>query len=239
VSKPQKLRSVEQYGRRYVQEYLANAKDRHEAIMNDPMEALAFMYGKLFMRGRRDEVSIAFRDRTLAVIQRHKTLEQIDLDGLEDKLERNKVTNRYDRRMVREVISFARNELDAHGRNVFNWAADAIRAGGAAKAYDALTGIFAVGDKLATFYLRDVALVEGIEDSIQAEDYVYFQPVDTWVEQVALALEIVETADLGRIFTVKHKIISDCVATGVSPPLFNAGAWMVGAQAYRLLLERL
>ena len=100
------------------------------------------------------EYRFPYRVRALAVIQKHKTLDQIDLDGLGDKLERNKVTNRYDRRMVREVISFARNELDAYDCNVFNWAADAIRGGGAAKAYDALTGIFAVGDKLATFYLR-------------------------------------------------------------------------------------
>jgi hypothetical protein len=95
------------------------------------------------------------------------------------------------------------------------------------------------GTSLLRSTCADVALLEGIEDSIRAGDYGYFQPVDTWVEQVALALEIVETPDLGRIFTVKHKIISSCVATGVSPSLFNADAWMVGAQAYRLLLERL
>lgn len=86
---------------------------------------------------------------------------------------------------------------------------------------------------------RDVALVEDAEASIRSDDYPCFQPVDTWVEQVAQSLGLIEAADRGRLSVVKRKIISACLAEGVSPLLFNAGTWLVGAHAYRLLLELL
>jgi hypothetical protein len=92
---------------------------------------------------------------------------------------------------------------------------------------------------LRTFYLRDVALLEDMEDTIEAEDYPYFQPVDTWVKRVASSLAIIDERDEDRHSVVKEKIISECLAAEVSPLLFNAGAWMVGAHAYELLIERL
>lgn len=234
-----KLKPVEQYGRRYVQEYLADARRRRDVIAGDPLAALSFMHGKLFMRGRRDEISVAFRNRTREVLAQYEHLEDIDLRTLDGELIGNQVNNRYDRRMVRESVSFARDELIAYDRNVFTWAVDAIRRGEADAAYGALVRIFAVGDKLATFYLRDVTLVEDIEACVRPKDYRYFQPVDTWVEQVAEGLGLIGRRDFGKPAIVKDKIISACVAVEVSPLLFNAGAWMVGAHAFRLLLDRL
>lgn len=239
VSRKSKLKSVERYGQRYVREYLADARSQRDTIARDPLAALEFMHGKLFMRGRRDEISVAFRDRTRYVMRKYQSLDEIDLPALETELVKNGVNNRYDRRMVKETISFARDKLQAHGCNVFTWAADGIRNGEAADAYGWLTGIFAVADKLATFYLRDVALLEGVEDSIQLDDYWYFQPVDTWVEQVAQSLDLIGAADRGRRTVIKRKIIAACLAEGASPLLVNAGAWMVGAHAYQLLLELL
>ena len=66
------------------------------------------------------------------------------------------VNNRYDRRMVIESIAFISVQLQAYECNVFNWAVAAIRDGNTDTAYMALTGIFAIGEKLATFFLRDV-----------------------------------------------------------------------------------
>jgi len=166
-------------------------------------------------------------------------LQGIDLDRLDCRLREQQVNNRYDRRMVLETINFANHDLHAWGCNVFKWAVATIREGNASEAYRALTGISAIGDKLATFYLRDVVLVEGIEAQIRGADYCYFQPVDTWVEQVARSLWTLQRADLGRTLIVKRKLIEACLAAGVSPLLFNVGAWMVGANAYRLLLEML
>src|SRR6266516_7635321 len=231
-----KLKSIEQYGKMYVQKYLAEARKRHEAIVSDPLEALAFMYGKVFMRGRRDGVSIAFRNRTLAALQKYNTLQDIDPNGLEAYLHNRGVNNRHDRRMVRESISFITNDLQDYNCNVFNWAVEAIQRQKSAEAFAALVSIHAIGNKLATFYLGDVTLLEDIEDSIRGEDYGYFQPIDTWVEQVTRTLGITDEDDQSKISVIKDKIIRECLAAEVSQLLFNAGAWMVGANAYSLLL---
>ena|SRR5579863_9452042 len=106
------------------------------------------------------------------------------------------------------------------------------------EAFCAITGIHAIGDKLATFYFRDVALVSDLEPTIWPESYIYFQPIDTWVKQVADAIGITETTDQ-KILVVKEKIIASCLEAEVSPLLFNAGAWMVGANAFRLIIELL
>jgi hypothetical protein len=235
---PRKLRSVEQYGHQYVTEYLGKTRQQHQTITTDPLAALTFMLSKFFMRGRRDTVSIVFRDKTFELLDTYKSLEDIDLSDLDVRLHTRGVNNRYDRRMVVASIGFARS-LSSYDCNAFNWAVAAIQNGRAAEAYEALTGIFAVRDKLATFYLRDVTLVEGIEDNIRDDDFGYFQPVDTWVERVVESLRVVLHDDLGNRWIVKEKVIEACLDAGVSPLLFNAGAWMVGAQAYRLLIERL
>jgi hypothetical protein len=234
-----KLKAVEQYGTQYVEEYLAKARKDHGSITTEPLAALAFMLGKFFARGRRDSVSIDFRNKTLGLLDTYKTLQSIELGDLDARLHQRGVNNRYDRRMVVASIRFARMQLQAYDCNVFNWAVAAIRDEQVEEAYRALDDIFAVGDKLATFYLRDIALVEGIEGGIATDDYGFFQPVDTWVERVAESLGIITEHDRGRRPTVKGKIIKSCLATDVSPLLFNAGAWMVGANAYRLLIEKL
>ena len=98
---------------------------------SDPLAALEFMYSKMFMRRRRDSISVVFRDRTLEVLHTYTRLEDIDLGGLDRRLRERRVNNRYDRRMVLESINFASRDLHAYNCNVFNWAAAAIREGSA------------------------------------------------------------------------------------------------------------
>jgi len=234
-----KLKPIEHYGTAYIQQYLADARSRHDTITDDPMAALTFFYGKAFNRGRRDSISTNFKNLTLGVLEQYQTLRDIDLGSLDAQLWSAGVNNRHDRRMVYESIGFVRDDLQEYSGNIFNWAVDSILSGRGAEAYMVLTSIHAIGDKLATFYLRDVTLLEGIEDRIGTEDYGYFQPVDTWVERVAGSLEIIDEVDRGRTWTIKNKIIRACLDADVSPFLFNAGSWLVGAHAYTLLLERL
>lgn len=236
-SRQDKLRSVAEYGRTYVKQYLAKARERHDAIRSDPLRAMEFLHSKLFMRGRRDTVSVAFRDRTAAALRRYDTLDEIDLAGLDDYLHDQGVNNRHDRQMVAESVSFVRTELTSYDGNVFSWAADSIRSGKSDEAYLALDRIHAVGDKLASFYLRDVVFLEELEDAVGTADYPYLQPVDTWVLRVARSLKVIERGDSGSV--VKEKLVSACLAADVSPLLFNAGAWLVGAHAYELLIETL
>jgi hypothetical protein len=86
MSEPRKLKAVEQYGERYVQDYLAEARNRHAAITSDPLEGLKFWFGKAFMRGRNDKLSTKFMRLTLEVLQNYQKLEDIDLSSLDDLL---------------------------------------------------------------------------------------------------------------------------------------------------------
>lgn len=233
-----KLKSIENYGKMYVADYLDNDRRRLSDIMNNPLDALTFFYGKVFMRGRKDTISVVFMNRTLEVLQKYTSIHEIDLANFEDRLVLQRVNNRHDRRMVMESIRFICDNLKDYGYNIFNWLVDVIRTNHSAEGFHALTGIHAIGDKLASFYLRDVALMSDLEPTIQPESYKYFQPIDTWVKQVTDVIGITESTDR-KLPVIKDKIIACCLEAKVSPLLFNAGAWMVGANAFRLIIELL
>lgn len=202
------------------------------------MEALYFFYSRAFMRGRSDELSDVYMNRTIEVLREYKSIHDIDLSNLEDKLALNLVDNNKDRGMVSKSIRFILDNLKDYDYNIFNWAVDAIRTNRSAEAFRALNSIYQIADKLATFYLRDVAFVSDLEPTIRLESHIYFQPIDRWVKKVTDAIGITETTDR-NILIVKEKIIACCLEANVSPLLFNAGAWMVGANAFRLIIELL
>lgn len=233
-----KIQSIEDYGRNYITKHLDEDRGRRSQLMSNPLDALTFFYGKVFMRGRKDTISVTFMNRALEVLHEYKSIHDIDLTGLGEKLLFHRVNNHYDRRMVVESIRFIHDNLNDYEYNIFNWSVDAIRTSRSSEAFHAMTGIHAIGDKLAAFYLRDVTLVNDLELVIQPESYKYFQPIDTWVKRVSDAIGITETTDR-EITVVKEKIIACCLEARVSPLLFNAGAWMIGANAFQLLIERL
>lgn len=233
-----KLKSIESYGKQYVSDYLDKDRKNKPLIKSNPMEALYFFYSRAFMRGRSDELSDVYMNRTIEVLREYKSIHDIDLSNLEDKLALNLVDNNKDRGMVSKSIRFILDNLKDYDYNIFNWAVDAIRTNRSAEAFRALNSIYQIADKLATFYLRDVAFVSDLEPTIRLESHIYFQPIDRWVKKVTDAIGITETTDR-NILIVKEKIIACCLEANVSPLLFNAGAWMVGANAFRLIIELL
>jgi hypothetical protein len=233
-----KIKSIENYGRRYVTEYIDKDRKHQYNITSNPLDALTFFYNKAFFRGRNDKLSVVFMNRTIAVLQEYRSIHDIDLANLETKLALQLVNNPNDRRMVLESIRFIRNNLKDYDYNIFGWSVDAIRTNRSAEAYKELTSIYEIGDKLATLYLRDVTFVSDLGPTIRPESYIYFQPIYTWVKQVADAIGITEISDR-KPPVVKEKIIARCLEASASPLLFNAGAWKTGANAFRLLIELL
>lgn len=233
-----KMKSVENYGRIYITTHLDKDRERQSYIRSNSRAALIFFYGRVFYRGRKDKLSAWFMKLATEVLQEYEPSYDIDLASLEEKLHLHGVNNHNDRIMVKESIRFIRDNLKDYDHNIFNWAVDAIRTNRFPETYHEITSIHAIGDKLSTFYLRDVALVSDLEPTIQPENYIYFQPIDTWVRQGIDAIGIPDTKDL-QILAVKEKIITCCLDAGVSPLLFNAGAWMMGAKASQLTIELL
>jgi hypothetical protein len=84
-----------------------------------------------------------------------------------------------------------------------------------------MTSINGVGAKIASLFLRDVALVYGIEPQKSRE---LLQPIDVWVKRYVYRWA-------GKMSDAKCAkwIVENCRLAGASPEKVNAGMWYFGA----------
>jgi hypothetical protein len=232
-----KIKSVEQYGQLYVKRFLGEQISKKDTVYDDWREALDFLFSKVFYRGRRDELSERFMQATLNTLRGVDLKKDYDKQLLDNRLQSNGVNNHKDRKMVCEVLDFIFNLPTPYDHNIVKYTIERIKNGKILDIFNELNTIYAIGDKLSSFYIRDVALVFDLEDKLLADDFKYCQPIDTWVKQVAIKLDIIAQQE-GDVETIKSAIIDACRGANVSPLLFNAGAWMVGAKSFDLLIER-
>ncbi len=233
---------AQQYGNRYKNEMLKEANEDKDVISNDCYKSIEFLFSRIFYRGRHDKLSEKFKNKALKVIREFCGEEKVFVpDGLEDLLKKEGVNNRVDRRMVFEVLKFISNSLKNYQSNIVKYTIELIEAGRIKEVFRVLNNIYGIGDKTASFYLRDVIIVYGLERKLTLEDFQHCQPIDTWIRQVTVKLGIIgESWDVSRdLYKIKSAIIKKCQMNNVSPLLFNAGAWMVGAKALELLLEKI
>jgi len=59
-------------------------------------------------------------------------------------------------------------------------------------------------------------------------NYKYFQPIDTWVHQIAKQLKIV-SSKTPNWKTDAEAIVEVCLKNNVSPIRFNEGSWIMGS----------
>jgi hypothetical protein len=101
-----------------------------------------------------------------------------------------------------------------------------LREDRAIEAFDQLRTINGVGPKIASFFMRDVALVFDLGPASQR---FLLQPVDIWIERIARRLWFGEDAKL-RVQTVGERVASACASLGLSPEHVNAGMWYFAAR---------
>lgn len=95
-------------------------------------------------------------------------------------------------------------------------------------AYKFLLRIRGIGDKIAAFYMRDIAYFAQINEDDLGENMYLLQPIDTWLDQTLLILFKSYTP---KNLKVKKKLIMKlCREAGVSTISFNQGAWLFGSQ---------
>lgn len=230
------LKQIQEYGQRYCEEFLADDTVEKSKLLADWYEGLNFFFRKSFYRGRKDEISDVFRKRALEVIQEfdlRNNIRKFKSLEFERLLLEKGVNNRVDRRMICQTIELIK---DKGGLNIVAYSVEQIKKGNVSKIYGELCEIFGVADKIATFFLRDLAIVFELEDNISSDDYVYFQPIDTWVRQVAERLRIIDKGENNTV-TIKEKIITATLKESVSPLFFNAGAWYIGKHSFDLLFD--
>ncbi len=128
--------------------------------------------------------------------------------------------------MVLDVLKFVSDDK----KNIYNYLRNVIVNSGVKAAYEKLTKMRAISDKIATFTIRDVGL---INLGIVNKDYEWAFPVDTWVSKIARKLGC---NDKG-IEEIKQYLIKKCKNTDIDPLKFAAGLWFLGFHSLDILLE--
>lgn len=129
--------------------------------------------------------------------------------------------------MVLDVLKFI---LSDNRKNIYNYLKNIIENIGAKKTYDELKGLRAISDKLSSFIIRDIGLMN---PGLITKDFEMAFPVDTWVKRIALKLD----CDDENIKDVKNYFITKCVDNNLNPLKFAAGLWYLGFHSLDILLN--
>jgi hypothetical protein len=130
--------------------------------------------------------------------------------------------------MVLDVLSFIVSNKER--MNIYNYLKSKISESGIKTAYEDLIGIHAIGDKIATFIIRDIGIMN---PEVIKYDFGFAFPVDTWVYKIANKLGCKNR----NIEKVKECLIEICVQHKIEPLKFAAGLWFLGFHSLDVLLE--
>lgn len=120
--------------------------------------------------------------------------------------------NELDLLMVLDVLNFL---VKNNEPNIYSYIKRHMENGDNEKIYNQLTSITGIGDKIASFIMRDIGLLNNIE----MEKYDYVFPVDTWVAQVAGKIGCNKSSFRG----IKECSLKNCMNYQVDPLKFAAG----------------
>jgi endonuclease III len=133
--------------------------------------------------------------------------------------------------MVLEVLNFI-TENDQH-KNIYNYLLRKIeKMSSIGEAYQELNDIKYVGDKIASFVIRDILLLNP-QISIKDSEYEFAFPVDTWVNQIADRLGCKKKT----IEETKKCLIAKSIENGINTFKFAAGLWYLGFNSLQVLLD--
>jgi len=131
--------------------------------------------------------------------------------------------------MVLDVLDFISSENIK--MNIYNYLKNKIETG-IKSAYKELINIYAVGDKIAAFTIRDIGMMNLKNVST---DIRFAFPVDTWVFKIAKKLGCKDM----NIENVKSFFIEICEENKIDPLKVNAGLWFLGFNSLDILLDNL
>jgi len=131
--------------------------------------------------------------------------------------------------MVLDVLDFISSENIK--MNIYNYLKNKIKTG-IKSAYKELINIYAVGDKIAAFTIRDIGMMNLKNVST---DIRFAFPVDTWVFKIAKKLGCEDM----NIENVKSFFIEICEKNKINPLKVNAGLWFLGFNSLDILLDNL
>jgi endonuclease III len=228
---------AETYGNRYQHEVMQIDTWPSDLLSNDWFASLEFWFSKSFYRGRRDDISDRFRNCAMSVIRNFGKDRLLDASNeeLSSLLGDAGVNNHIDRRMVIQSLEFIKK---ISNYNLAVYSKDWIKAEKTQLIHSELQSIFGIGPKLASFYLRDLCFIYKLSPKNQ-EQLVCLFPVDTWVKKVSVKLGIPGCTKGSNVEDIVEPVVQFCMNNKISPLLFNAGAWLIGAMSFDMLFELL
>jgi hypothetical protein len=151
----------------FADEYIRGLRSSwHPALLRTSWwDALRFWFGRSFYQGRLDKVSVMFERRALSVIEESLGSTQIDAlraltqgglvegDPFDEGLKTAGLPKRYDRLMVIDSLNFVSRLPNA---NIVAYSLERITAGHMEDLFDELDALRSVGEKIVSFYLRDL-----------------------------------------------------------------------------------
>jgi hypothetical protein len=138
------------------------------------------------------------------------------------------LNNDRDLLMVLSSLSFLTHQ--GMPANIHNYIVNQLTAGNTKGVVKAIKEVYAVGDKLSAFILRDIILMN---PNIKAEDQSLAFPIDTWVVKVAnrLGCTSEDHAEIRKFFIDRLE--------GTSAAKVAAGLWYLGFNSLDILLVNL
>lgn len=166
-------------------------------------------------------------------------------DGFEYSLENDK-----DLCMILDVLEFISHRKRQY---VYAYLLNLIKNdNGTENAYKEIDKLKEIGDKLASFIIRDILLLNG-NLKLNNEEYVYTFPIDTWVLKVAEKMDMLKSEEIQKIIYNKgiKKSLDEIKSSDIkkiklellekskdhNPLKFAAGLWLLGTNSLELLIE--
>lgn len=128
------------------------------------------------------------------------------------------------------LVRFVAEISDDYNETVAAWAFRMISQGNLKEAHERLKRTWGVGDKIASFYLRDIFwLGHNLDPKLTIEDDFLLQPVDIWVRRAAVALGHKQESNK----SIAEYISSFEKENGLAHGGGNIGFWMLGGNYVR------
>lgn len=138
--------------------------------------------------------------------------------------------NDFDLLMVLDTLSFM--STSSSETNLYKYFNDLIKEDKIETAYSELNKISGVGDKISTFFLRDIAIINNYNLAENQLKYVF--PVDTWVAQITSLLADKQFS-AERPNEIKKYFIENYSDNNL--PLIAAGIWFLGFNSLSIAIE--
>jgi len=251
MNREKMIKKIASFHKGYVNSILKKREEDKEKYKSSLIDSLFYIFSFSFFRGRNDKLSKKFKERAINAINelnKDHSIEELimnkkkkfvkkansliskkDYKLVFKRLKEEEVNNKYDRLMVVSLIDFYRT-ID---ENIVNYMILKIRNGELSNLSDELEKVLYIGDKISSLILRDTVIIYDLKKYLKPDDYIYLQPIDTWVFQVAKEIGMINEEKIKKCHP--EQIVKKCQEFSIDPIEFNQGAWYIGANPLNII----